>query len=296
MKIVVFGAGSLGSLLGGLLAREHDVVLVGRDPHVAAIRENGLWVSGEIDSRTFPEATTDGTGLRADLACVTVKSYDTDEAARTLSTGEFGAVCSLQNGLGNEKRLGAELDSPILAASATYGARLDEPGVVECTGTGEVVLGAAEGGENALANAVGAAFAAGGVRASVTPEIPRQLWEKCAINAAINPITALAEIENGAVLDEPAWGIASAAARETARVAREHDIALSDEAALSALRRVARTTARNTSSMARDLERGRRTEIDAINGYVVERATEPVPTNALLAGLIKTWERSRGLR
>ncbi|WP_122089833.1 ketopantoate reductase family protein [Halalkalicoccus subterraneus] len=296
MEVVVFGAGSLGSLLGGLLAREHRVTLVGRDPHVSAIRRDGLQISGTIETHVSPDATTDGIGLEADLALVTVKSYDTDEAARTLSTGEFGAVCSLQNGLGNEQRLERELDCHVLAGTASYGARLMGPGEVECTGIGRVALGPPDGGGSVLAAEVGEAFTEATVETTVAADMPRRLWEKCAVNAGVNPVTALTGTENGAVLGEPARPIAREAARETARVARETGVDLPDEAATSALHRVVRATSENTSSMAQDIERGRRTEIDAINGYVVERAVEPVPTNALLVGLVKTLENSRELR
>ncbi|ADJ13509.1 ketopantoate reductase family protein [Halalkalicoccus jeotgali] len=294
MRIVLFGAGSLGSLLGGLLAREHDVVLVGRDPHVAAIREDGLRVGGEFDYRIDPEVTTDGTGLTAALALVTVKSYDTDEAARTLSTGEFGTALSLQNGLGNEERLAAELDCPVLAGTASYGARLIEPGAVECTGLGRVVLGPPEGGESTLATMIGEAFAESGLETTVADDMPRRLWVKCAVNTAINPLTALTGTKNGVVLDEPAWPIAREAAHETARVARESGVDLSEEMVVDALERVASATRGNTSSMAQDLRKGRRTEIDAINGYVAQQAEGSVPTNALLTGLVKTWENSHG--
>jgi 2-dehydropantoate 2-reductase len=296
VRIVVFGAGSLGSLLGGLLAREHRVTLVGRDPHVTRVRKDGLRIEGEVEAHVAPNATTDGTRLSADLACVTVKSYDTAEAARALATGEFGGVCSFQNGMGNEQRLEDELDCPVLAGTASYGAVLAEPGRIECTGVGEVVLGNSDAGTNSHSNAVGEAFAESGIETTVAPDMPRRLWEKLAVNAAINPLTALIGTKNGAILEEPAWSIASAAARETARVARETGEELADEAALDALERVATATEKNTSSMAQDFENGQRTEIDAINAFVVRRARGPVPTNALLTGLIKTWERSNGLR
>jgi 2-dehydropantoate 2-reductase len=296
VRIVVFGAGSLGSLLGGLLAREHRVTLVGRDPHMAAVRKNGLRIAGEITCHTFPETSTDGASLEADLACVTVKSYDTDEAARTLATGDYTTVLSLQNGMGNEERLETELDCPILAGTASYGALFEKPGHILSTGVGEVILGNPDGGTNSHANAVGEAFAESGIETTVAPDMPRRLWEKCAINAAINPITALTGLENGAVLDEPAYSIARDAARETARVARENGVDLPEATAIDALHRVATATEKNTSSMAQDFENGQRTEIDAINAFVVRWAKESVPTNALLTGLIKTWERSKGLR
>ena len=295
MEIVVFGAGSLGSLIGGLLAREHDVTLVGRDPHMRAIREEGLAVSGEFDFRVRPAATTDGTGLAADLAVVTVKSFDTVEAARTLSTGSFDAVLSLQNGIDNERVLAEHLD-PVFAGTATYGARLREPGLVACTGEGEIALGPPEGGESRPAERIAAAFWAADVEAAAVEDVPRRLWVKLAINAGINPVTALTRVRNGTLVDGPGRETARAATLETARLARSEGIELTDDDALAALESVVGATADNRSSMLQDVEAGKRTEIDAINGYVVEHAVEPVPTNALLAGLVKTWELERGLR
>ncbi|MFA9502952.1 ketopantoate reductase family protein [Natrinema sp. H-ect1] len=301
MEIVVFGAGSLGSLVGGLLARDHDVTLVAREDHARAVRESGLSLEGAVDGpdRVFPAATTDGTGLEADLAVVTVKAFDTATAADRLATGAIDAVLSLQNGMGNESILADRLEAPVLAGTATYGAVLRKPGVVECTGVGEVVLGAREGGPSSLADRVGERFRSAGIETLVATDMPHRLWEKLAVNAGINAVTALTETENGAVLDAPAADLSRAASRETARVARACGVSLSSDEAVAAMEAVAEATTANTSSMAQDVRAGRRTEIDAINGYVVDRAADhglPVPTNRTLAALIRTWERGRGLR
>ncbi len=299
MEIVVFGAGSLGSLVGGVLAREHDVTLVGREDHADAVREDGLVVEGDLEARVRPVATTDGRDLEADLAVVTVKSFDTAAAARTLATGAFDAALSLQNGMGNEETLARHLESPVLAGTATYGAVLREPGVVECTGVGEVVLGPREGGTSSVADRVAAAFEAAGLETTVAADMPRRLWEKLAVNAGVNAVTALTRTKNGAVLEEPAAELAREATRETARVARACDVSLSDREALAAMESVAEATAANTSSMHQDVARGRRTEVDAINGYVVERATSrglAATRNRTLAALIRAWERGNGLR
>ncbi|NEU59075.1 ketopantoate reductase family protein [Halorussus sp. MSC15.2] len=293
MEIVVFGAGSLGSLVGGLLAREHAVTLVGRDPHVAAVRESGLRVGGRFDFAVRPGATTDGTGLAADLAVVTVKAFDTEAAGETLATGEFDAALSLQNGMGNEETLAESLDCPVLAGTATYGAVLREPGEVECTGRGEVVLGPRTGGTAEIADAVGRAFGTAGIETTVADDMPRRLWEKLAVNAGINATTALARVENGALLDGPARDVAADAARETARVAREQGVELGDDEAVNAVERVAETTAQNTSSMYQDVLAGRRTEVGAINEYVLARARETdrtVPVNRTLTNLLRAWE------
>ena len=299
MEIVVFGAGSLGSLVGGVLARDHDVTLVGRERHVRAIEKRGLRIEGAIEAQVDVAATTDGTGLTADLVVVTVKAFDTVEAAKTLETGSFDATLSLQNGMGNEAILARHLDAVVLAGTATYGALHTEPGVVECTGIGEIVLGSHEGGASSEADRVGDAFAAAGLETAVSSTMPRRLWEKLAINAGINAITALADVDNGAIRMGEANELARAATRETARTAREEGIRLSNRVALQNMESVADATAANTSSMRQDVHAGRPTEIDAINGYVVDRAAErgiEVPSNRLLTGLVRTWERGRTLR
>lgn len=306
MEIVVFGAGSLGSLVGGILAREHDVTLVGRDPHVAAVVADGLRVTGEIEATVEPRAVTDGTGLSADLALVTVKAADTRTAAETLATGRYDIVCSLSNGL-TEETLQAVLGDRVLAGTATYGAELTEPGAVRCTGVGEIHVGemaakreevATQSDESAAserAERVAAAFREAGLNCEADPEMPRRRWEKLAVNAGINAVTALARVRNGAVRDGPGGRVAARAARETARVARAEGVDLADDAAVQAVRAVADATAANRSSMLQDVEAGAATEVAAINGAVVERgetANVETPTNRTLWELLAAWETS----
>jgi 2-dehydropantoate 2-reductase len=289
MDIVVFGSGSLGSLVGGLLARAHDVTLVGRQPHVSRVAESGLDISGCIETTVRPTAATTAPAA-ADLALVTVKAGDTGTAAAALAERDLDVALSLQNGMGNEATLADRLDCPVLAGTCTYGARLDGSGEVACTGVGEVVLGPREGGQSAPADRVGTAFGAAGIETTVATDMPRRLWEKLAVNAGINATTALARVENGALVDGPAGETAREAAREVARVARDEGIDLTDTEASEAVETVAAATADNTSSMHQDVLAGRPTEIDAINGYVVEVAQRPVPVNETLTALIRTWE------
>jgi 2-dehydropantoate 2-reductase len=295
MEVCVFGAGSLGSLVGGLLADAHDVTLVGRHPHVDAVQSGGLRLVGAIERTAEVEATTE-VPAGADLAVVTVKSFDTEAAARELATMDLAGALSLQNGMGNEERLAAELDTPVLAGTCTYGARLTEPGVVECTGLGEVTLGPSRGGQSAFADRVGTAFAESGIETTVSTEMPRRLWEKLAVNAGINAATALARVPNGALVEGPGESVARGAAREAARVGRGRGLSLDAEAVAERTVSVAASTARNRSSMEQDIESGSQTEIDAINGYIVEQASEPVPVNETLTALVRTWETENGLR
>jgi 2-dehydropantoate 2-reductase len=296
MEFVVFGAGSLGSLIGGLLARVHDVTLVGRRPHVERVREDGLRIEGRVTATVRPDART--APVDADCALVTVKAFDTPAAAGALAGHDYDCVLSLQNGVGNEERLAERLEPPVLAGTCTYGARLRGPGRVECTGAGEVALGAREGGPSTLARRVGRAFDAADVAAVVAEDMPRRLWEKLAVNAAVNAPTALARVENGALEWDPGREVAASAAREAARVA-PRETGIDPEGAVAAAERVVATTADNRSSMLQDVERGRRTEVDYLNGAVVDAGDErgvATPVNATLAGLVRAWERGRDLR
>lgn len=302
MQVVVFGAGSLGSLLGGLLARVHAVTLVGRDPHVSRIRTEGLEIetASGVDDPTVgsslvvtPDATTDGTGLDADLAVATVKAYDTDAAARALATGSVDAALPLSNGMGNAEALAAHLDCPVLGGTTSYGAVLREPGVVEYRGRGDVVVGPRDPADAALADRVGAAFRAADLNARVSDDVESVLWEKLAVNAAINPTTALAGVDNGRALAAPLWSTARAAAVETAAAARTQGVELTDEAAVEAVERVAAATSENRSSMAQDLDAGRQTEIESICGHVVrtaEAAGTAAPVNRTLRSLVLAAE------
>lgn len=306
MEVVVFGAGSLGSLVGAVLDRRHDVTLVGREAHVEAVRADGLRVTGVESFVARPDATTEGTGLAADLAVVTVKSFDTAAAAAALATGDVGAALSLGNGMGIESTLAGRLDAPVVAGTTALGATLEAPGHVAWLGRGETAVGpwTGEGGESDAADSsrrrsaraarrAGAALRVAGLPTTVTHAIRERLWEKLAANAAINPLTALAGVRNGAVLDPPLAGTAAAAAREVAAAAREAGIDLSDGGAVEAARRVARSTADNRSSMAQDLAAGRRTEVDAINGRVVDAlGRDGAPVNATLSALVRARSRS----
>ena len=300
MDILIFGAGSLGSLLGGLLSRAHEVTLVGREPHVGVVQNDGLRITGVETVDVHPAATTDGAEASADLALVTVKAYDTEEAARTLATGDVGAVCSLQNGMGNEDVLATHLDATVLAGTATYGARLAGPGHVEWLGRGQLTVGPWSPEDDVeTAERVATAFRTADLAATVTTDTRRRLWEKLAVNAAINPVTALARVENGALAPPGELAdLAAAAGVETAGVARADGASLSDVTARESIAEVVSNTARNRSSMLQDVTAGRRTEIDAINGYVVDRAGEmgeSVPVNRTLATLIRGWEAGAGI-
>lgn len=282
----VFGAGSLGTLVGAVLSRGgHDVRLVGRQRDVEAVRSHGVSVEGGLEFRASPDAAVEPGD--ADASLVAVKSYDTGEAARALGGVEPGVVVSLQNGMGNEETL-MDRHDVVLAGSTTYGALLVEPGVVRCTGVGVVDVGAVEGGGSREAEWLADEFSEAGLETRYRRDMPVRLWRKLAVNAGINPVTALTRLGNGEAV-EAVGDVVRAAAREAGRVAASRGVDVGDAAGEAV--RVARATAGNRSSMLQDVLGGGRTEVDAINGYVVRNAGEvDVPVNAALLHLVRGLE------
>lgn len=288
-QVQIFGAGSLGTLVGALLSRAGvDTHLVGRERVVRAFGgDEGVHVEGIEGFVARPSLSTEP--RRADVTLVTVKSYDTEEEAHQLAptVAEDDTVVSLQNGMGNEEVLDEALEATVLGGTATYGANLRlEEAYVEYTGRGEVVVGDYRGGVSREAERVAETLEP--LNARATDTMDAALWEKLSVNTAINPVTALTRLTNGDAA-ESASEVMREAARETGKVARENGV-LVENAPDRALE-VARTTAENESSTLQDVRAGRRTEIDALNGYVVEKAEEtPTPTNRTLAALVRATE------
>lgn len=299
MHIAVFGAGSLGSLLGGLLAGHHDVTLVGRNPHMKTVASGGLSIVGDLHRSVHPATTTDWAGVEdPDLVLVTVKAYDTESVASQLARNPPATILTLQNGIGPAETLTERLPkSTVLAGTITYGARLEAPGTVACTGQGDVVVGALTGGPAPAADPVVSSFERAGISCRIDPHFPVERWRKLAINAAINPLTALAGVPNGMIRQPPLRSVAGEIAHEVARVARANGISLSDGVAERAVMDVASQTATNESSMARDVRRGTQSELEAITGAILQHAEGiPVPHNALLYAIIAAREQESGLR
>ncbi len=298
MRIVVLGAGAIGSLFGGLLAQAHDVTLVAREPHVEAIRASGLTITGETERRVKLRATSSTQNLDpADVLLLTVKAHATQAAMHTAgdALGPETFVVSLQNGLGNVETLSAYTDpARIIAATTSHGSLLRAPGHVEHTGRGRTVLGPMTPPALPAHHELAQALTEAGLKTEVADDIQPELWQKAAINAAINPLTAITGLPNGALLELPVLReLMEQTAREAEAVARAEGVDVEQDAWVDAARLVAERTARNRSSMLQDVERGRPTEIDAICGRIAEAGQAhgvPVARNRTLHALVKGIE------
>ncbi|MCI4353013.1 MAG: 2-dehydropantoate 2-reductase [Thermoplasmata archaeon] len=281
MRIVVVGAGAIGSLFGALLQRAgHDVTLVGRPNHVAAIVQHGLRLEGRTVGTFEVRATAElSPGFEADLCLLTVKTYDLDQASevfgRAVSTPL--PVAALENGLGVETTVEQSLESAawrnagqwIVRGINSIPATFVRPGVVRHTGEGELLLADYQSGRHADATA--GVFRSAGVRVRVVSDRAIEVWRKVLVNAAINPVTADHRIANGVLLLDPYREQTLQLLREALTVARAEGMTFTDSEAEAELWRVVRATSDNRSSMLQDLEQGRRTEIDAISGAVLAR-------------------------
>lgn len=295
------GAGAIGSLLGGRLADDHEVTLVGRRAHVEAIRERGLELTGHTHRTVDVDAVVDAKGLEpADVVLLTVKSYQTATALDDVepAVGPDTFVATLQNGLGNVEQVARRVgEARAIGGTTSHGCTFLGPGRVEHAGVGGTVLGPVDPPDRPAHHQLAEALTEAGIETEVVRDVRPRLWAKAAVNAAINPLTAVAGLPNGALLEvDELETLLEATAREVEGVARAAGIEVDEGDWVAEAREVAHRTADNRSSMLQDVERGRRTEIDAICGRVAEAAERhgvEAPRNATLHALVKGIEATR---
>jgi len=294
-SILVVGTGAMACLFASRLLQAGLKVnmLGGWTEGIKAIRENGIRVfEGEKVKIFRPDLVSpdprDHKGTRSVL--VLVKSWGTANAARGLAQCLIpdGLALTLQNGLGNYEVLVESLGSErAMAGTITAGATLVEPGLVRPAGEGTISIGD-HPGSGLLVKLLRTA----GFRVEIISDIQSLLWGKLVVNSAINPLTAILGIPNGELVDIPyAFELLKRTAKETSIVAEGLAIQVPFSDPAGAAVKVAQNTAGNISSMLQDLRRGAPTEIDAINGQVVqagERAGIPTPINQTLYSLVKS--------
>lgn len=294
MKTAILGAGAVGCFYGGMLARTgREVVLIGRPVHVEAIRREGL----RMETRSFDErvpiaAATDPAAVAgAGLVLCCVKSSDTEQAATDMAPhlAPNAIVLSLQNGYDNAERLQQALGRPVHPAVVYVATEMAGPGHLRHHGRGELVIG-----PFAASREVVAEFALAGVPVDVSDNVAGQLWTKLIINCAYNGLSAITQmpygqIVAGAGLSEVLDDIVS----ECLDVARADGVGVPDDIR-AVVAGIAQSMATQKSSTAHDVARGRRSEIDFINGYVLRRAAIHgirTPVNRTILALVRLLEQ-----
>jgi 2-dehydropantoate 2-reductase len=305
MKITIIGLGAMGSLFAGRLSHLANITLFGHwQEQLAVLKEQGLTLihPDGRQSQHPVQATNDPDKLAtADLILVLVKSPYTAAAASTAAQAlkSDGLALTLQNGLGNLEMIAGRVGANRAAQGITSeGAAVPRPGIVRHAGPGQTYLASGQvdgrpAGQKRLGQLqeVTALFNQAGFETELVQSAGSLLWGKLAVNAGINPLTALLQVTNGFLVEnEDARWLMSQAAAEVAAVAQALGIALPYPDAAGRALQVAQATAANFSSMAQDIARGSLTEIDAICGVVVQEGRRlgiPTPINQTLYDLVR---------
>jgi len=294
MKVAVMGAGAVGCYYGAMLARAgHEVVLIGRPAHVQAVRANGL----RLETKTFDEQVKLGASTQADavqgagLVLFCVKSTDTESAAAGIRPhlAPGALVLTLQNGVDNDERVRSVLPSNEVAAAVVYVAtEMAGPGHVRHHGRGELVIAPSRTSEQ-----VAQQLAAAGVPTQISGNVRGSLWAKLVLNCAYNALSAVTQLPYGELVR--GQGVAEVirdVVAECLAVAKAEGVVIPGDTD-AAVRAIAETMPTQYSSTAQDLARGKPSEIDHLNGYVVRRGEAlgvPTPANRVLWVLVKLLE------
>lgn len=296
MRILIFGAGAMGSFFGALLSRRNRVTLVGRPLHMKAVRDRGLRITGKTSLLAKPAAavTRVPPSPEPDLIMVTTKAYDTGAAMHSLRPFARTAIfLTVQNGLDNPEII-AQTAKRVAAGTTSHGVTFVGPGEVRHAGVGDTVIGAWSAVDEADLVRLRDVFEEAGIPTHLSSDPRTELWAKVIVNASINPLAALAGVANGRLVrDRRLRTTLEAVCREAAAAARADGAAIDPTDIVQRTITVARRTAANRASMLQDLDRGHRTEIDAISGAVIrvaDRHRLPVPVNRTLYALVRARE------
>jgi 2-dehydropantoate 2-reductase len=293
----IVGAGAVGGYYGALLAAAGArVTMLARPAQVDALRAHGLRLATAEGERAWAvEASADTSILgHADVVLVCVKSADTETVGRSLAPvlRPGAIVCSLQNGVDNAARLEATVGRPVWAVPVYVAAENVAPGHVRHWGGGKLVVPADAG-----ADAVAALFERAGVSLRRSGNVQGALWSKLVMNCAYNALSAITNLPYGElVLRSGMPQVMRDAVIECIRVAEASGVVLEGDV-FEGVADIARTMPGQWSSTAQDLRRGRRTEIDDLNGAIVRRGVAlaiATPVNRTLHTLVVALEGGRG--
>jgi len=304
VRTAVLGAGAVGCYYGGMLARAgHPVTLIGRAPHVEAFEKSGLRFEGlKFDERVAVAASTKAAAVRgAKLVLFCVKSTDTEPAAAQIAPflAADAIVVNLQNGVDNTERIRgilqtARVPCPVIPAVVYVATEMAGPGHLRHHGRGDLVVGSLNRNfPDELIAKIKAWFEAAGVPVVISDNVAGELWAKLVVNCAYNALSAITQLPYGRMIEGA--GIREtmrAVVEETLAVAKASGVAMAPDM-LAKVYKIAEAMPTQFSSTAQDLARGKPTEIDHLNGYVVRRGEAlgiPTPANQVLHALVKLLE------
>jgi 2-dehydropantoate 2-reductase len=298
-SIAVVGAGAVGGYFGGLLARAGArVTMIGRPAFVEAVNKNGLL----LDTLQFQEsvrvqASTElSASAGAEIILFCVKAPDNAATASQLAplVTPDALVVSLQNGVDNVEQIRAAANLEVLPAVVYVAASVPEPGKIKHVGRGDLTLGP----KNEKTERLAALFTRAGIPCRISDNIAGELWTKLLWNCALNAISALGRVKYGQIAaSSDARQVVQSLVEEVFAVATAAGIRLvgveDSAAAFAGACKIATQMSGALSSTAQDMLRGKRTEIDSLNGHISRRGAElgvATPVNHALYTLVKLAE------
>jgi 2-dehydropantoate 2-reductase len=298
LKVAVMGAGAVGGYYGAMLARAgHEVVLIARPQHVERIARDGLRLqTTRFDEQVRLAASSEPSAVQgADLVLFCVKSGDTEVAGALIKPhlAPDALVLCLQNGVDNADRLRAVLPQHAVAAAVVYVAvEMAGPGHVKHHGRGELVIEPA-GSTSVSSEAVAQALIAAGVPTDISSNVRGALWAKLILNCAYNAVSAITQLPYGkTVAGDGIRDVMRDVVAECLAVAQAQGVQVAGDVQ-AAVAGLAASMPSQLSSTAQDLARGKRSEIDYLNGLIVKRGEAlgvATPANRVLWALVKLLE------
>ncbi len=287
-EVIVFGAGAIGSTFGALLSLRTNVILIGRDQHVNAIRKDGLQLANDVTGTFHVHADTELQHIseRA-LLLLTTKAHEAQDTLNQLQKllREDTVVLVLQNGLDNEARIKQQISNhEVLRGITDVAAEFLTPGQIRFWRNRTTVE------DSPSASKIQSLFQSAGLETEVSKNFREDKWRKLLINCIVNPLTAILQARNNEIITETLKPVREAIIRECLAVAAMEGVTLDiniDECDAKI------KDYHNFSSMSQDIIKGNSTEIDFLNGKIVELGDLhqiPTPVNTTLIRLVKFLE------
>lgn len=292
MNIIVFGAGAIGSLYGAKLSKFNDVMLVGREEHVDEINKNGLKITG-LENTTYKlKATTkiDKIGDNT-LILLTTKVYDSKKTIKSIKNliEKDTVILCLQNGLYSENIVKDIVGNKciVLRGISNCGVTFLKPGVLQYNTHSYTVIE-----KSRISTELADHLRKCGFECDVSENIKYEEWKKLIINCLINPISTILRTKNKAVADENLNPLKKLVVDECLKVAKKDSVEFDVDFVKMVDDMI--KDSENISSMQQDILKGRKTEIDYLNGAVVELGKKygiKCPVNETLVMIVKGMEK-----
>jgi len=289
-KIFALGAGAIGSSYGALISRKNDVTLIGRNSHVQAIKTKGLEISGDIQESFFIKAETEIREIPSNtLILLATKAYDSAQALTQVTNllKNDTTIVILQNGIGNKELVRRIVGDKIetVRGLAMVGAEFSEPGKITFW-NGETILEQTE-----TSMRIAELFNESGLKTRVSHRFETELWNKLVVNCVVNPLTAILRVrDNEIAVDALKW-LRHEIIDECVKVGQAEGIRFEPDLKEAVDKKILQYT--NFSSMCQDIMKEKTTEIDFLNGKIVELGRKHqilTPINEILVSLIKSME------